>query len=706
MLNFYFIKNTQFFFGSPVTKISNTKRHVYIIPKFIKSPKRFILRILCKNEYCLSDVIGEYGIKLDKKEKSFVGLCPFHIEKTPSFHVNDEKGVYHCFGCGASGNIESFIKKKGLKLNFSRKKNLFKNYELGIKEKNFFEKYNERFYLASFKTLILIQIASKYYEKLLDISKMAKIYFFTRGISLLTAKIYRLGYSNANREVLSKLFKNYGFKEEQIIETGLVNRFSGMLFDIFQNRLVIPILNKEGIIIGFGGRLLNNTKFPKYLNSYDSPIFKKNRCLFADYNFSSFNKTKPKISVLVEGYMDSVILMQNGFRISTASLGTGVNRYHLTRAGIIVRNNHVIFSFDNDQAGKKAIQKSFLDRAKKIIKNELKISVSSIPNYYNYKDPDEFSYFRGVYFYTIETINNSIPGLLWIEYSFYNFHQDIALFINKIISGSIVILLNFFENLEIDNLANKFFITILRNDSIFKSKISYFFSRNILEHLVGYIDSNEPSKKKNFYIFLKNKREYEWYGKINNGNIRFIVEKKLVFLTFFFQMLNEDIYHNLFNCSFCFSKYSGFLFQKYQTIILFDVQMTSYEYYWKEIYLQENFYQVLLQNTDYYYIRILDFQKERLFEMNITSKIFDNILSELTVTTLLSKRIRAAKNLSKIHFKQPKLNECLFPGINDFYNQSKKKLKLFQEQSKKRKILINQIDYQIDLIRNFKIEII
>jgi DNA primase len=524
-----------FKYKSYLLKWQKEKKKVnFLCPVKTLNINRFVFHknIICGFKISLCKVIIQHEIELIKRGKSYVALCPFHNEKTPSFYVNDEKNIYHCFGCGKSGNVESFIKeiKKKKKLNnfyrlpgqLNTNIHNFNNMYKGL------NLYSERTHLFEFSNLILIQIANNYYEKLVQLNVTAKIYFYTRGISPLTSKIYKLGYSNISKETLFKLFCNFYVNKEKTLETGLIHKKSGVFYDIFQNRIMIPIMDQKGLIIGFGGRLVIDTKFPKYLNSSDSPVFKKSRCSYSEYSFVNINIQKPKIGILVEGYMDSIVLVQNGIRFSLASMGTGISKYYLQRTLILNQNKHVLFCFDGDISGKNAAKKNFLNLSQKIKKKEFKISISIIKEF---KDPDEFSYYKGGFDFTEDIINSTKPGILWIENFCDYFHEDLTYYINIITIEVIIVLVRMFNGNTLTKHINLFLKIFLKKKFPSKLSTQYFFNRYIL-YLIKINEEIIISNRKKNSNFFENKSSIELLESDNISKKNLIIQKKVFFFLF------------------------------------------------------------------------------------------------------------------------------------------------------------------------------
>lgn len=322
--------------------------------KFIKVvrviPQAVIDEIL--NKVSIIDVIGKY-IEIKKSGKNSLALCPFHQEKTPSFSISEDKGLYHCFGCGASGNTIKFLmdyqkltfiealqemaKSAGVDLNQYSGINDF----IPVKEKDELIKINRE--------------AMSYYHKMLwssSDSLEARNYLKNRKVTPDIVKVYRLGYGGKDWNSLRDYLNGKGFRDDAIIKTGLISNGNTGLFDRFRDRIIFPILDKDGNPVGFGGRILEGEKkTAKYLNSAENIIFHKGSLLFS-LNLAKDEIVKDKKAILVEGYMDVIALYQNGIKNSVAPLGTSLTENQLN----ILKKycEKVIFIFDGDKAGIKA----------------------------------------------------------------------------------------------------------------------------------------------------------------------------------------------------------------------------------------------------------------------------------------------------------------------------------------------------------------
>lgn len=324
------------------------------------------------------DVISNY-VKLKRSGSNYVGLCPFHNEKTPSFSVSGNKQMYYCFGCGAGGNVFTFIMEYE---NFSFLESVKYLADRAGIDLPAQEYSNEVKREADIKSRIyeIYKTAANYYYFQMKTEQGRKAYDYlkNRELSDDTIKQFGLGYSNVYSDDLYRYLKNKGYDDEILNKTGLLTYDEQRgVHDKFWNRVMFPILDVHNKVIAFGGRVMGEG-MPKYLNSPETIIFDKSRNLFG-LNFARQARTRKLL--LCEGYMDVIALHQAGFTNAVASLGTA---FTSQQASLMKRYaDEVFLSYDSDQAGTKAAL-----RAIPILK-EAGLSVKVI-NMRPYKDPDEF----------------------------------------------------------------------------------------------------------------------------------------------------------------------------------------------------------------------------------------------------------------------------------------------------------------------------
>ena len=339
-------------------------------------PDEIIEEVRTKND--IVDVIGSY-VKIQKKGSSYFGLCPFHNEKSPSFSVSGHKQIYYCFGCGAGGNVISFIMNyenytfpEAVKFLAQRAGVTLPEIEYTPENR---DKQNKRN-----KLMEINKEAARYfyYQLRTERGKQGYQYFANRQLSDETMKKFGLGYALKTPNDLTLYLKNKGYSDELLVEAGIsaVDERYG-IHDKFWNRVIFPIQDVNHKVIGFGGRVMGDGT-PKYLNSPETPVFDKSRNLYG-LNFARTSRAGHFI--LCEGYMDVIAMHQAGFTQAVASLGTA---FTSGQANLIRRyTDEVLLSYDSDGAGTKAAL-----RALEILK-EAGLT-GKIINLEPYKDPDEF----------------------------------------------------------------------------------------------------------------------------------------------------------------------------------------------------------------------------------------------------------------------------------------------------------------------------
>ena len=298
------------------------------------------------------DVISQY-VTLKRSGRNFFGLCPFHKEKSPSFSVSPDRQYYHCFGCHKGGDVFNFVSeiervsfKEALEFLAERAR-----IELPTVNN---EEFNKKQYIKDRMYKINSETTMFYHERLYQpLAKIAQNYVKQRKLDNATLKAFKIGYSGEFNE-LYKFLKSKGFKDEEILSTGLVNRNDrGEFIDRFRKRLMFPIMDVSGRVVAFGGRKLEeNETLAKYINSNENLIYSKKKHLFA---LNLAKQTGEKKIILVEGYMDAISLHQRGIKNVVASLGTALTE----EQGRLLRkySEQVIFSYDSDGAGQEAIKR-------------------------------------------------------------------------------------------------------------------------------------------------------------------------------------------------------------------------------------------------------------------------------------------------------------------------------------------------------------
>ncbi len=352
----------------------------------------------------IADVVGQ-KVKLTRKGREHTGLCPFHNEKTPSFTVNEAKGFYHCFGCGAHGDIIKFemdangltfidaVEKLAHKVGMQLPK-------LNAEAKEVVEKRNTAY--------DIMEMAAKFFEKNLRLTggREALDYLYARGFDDNIISKFRLGFAPNNNGLKAQL-SSKGVSEQEMAELGLLTIPEGKRsHDFFRNRVMIPIIDKRGKVIAFGGRVMDGSQ-PKYLNSPETPVFNKRRVL---YNLNNARDAgyDAKCLIICEGYMDVIAMDKYGIGYAVAPLGTALTEDQIAEAWKVVQEP--ICCFDGDGAGVRAAIRS-VDRVLPILKPGFSLKYAFLPDK---QDPDEFLKMHGQEEF-LKVINDTMPlkDLLW-----------------------------------------------------------------------------------------------------------------------------------------------------------------------------------------------------------------------------------------------------------------------------------------------------
>ena len=333
-----------------------------------------IEEVVSRND--IVDVISGY-IKLKKNGSSYVGLCPFHNEKSPSFSVSQSRQLYHCFGCGVGGNVITFVMEYENFTFLEAVKSLADRVGMELPEISYSQKEQQERDLKT-KLLEINKIAATYYYHQLksENGRVGLSYLRKRGLTDETINRFGLGYSGQNSKALYRYLKDKGYDDDLLKESGLFTYERG-INDKFWNRVMFPIMDINNKVIGFGGRVMGDAK-PKYLNSPETKLFDKSRNL---YGLNIARTARKNNLIICEGYMDVISMHQAGFNQAVASLGTALTP---GQARLMKRyTDQVLITYDSDEAGTKAAM-----RAIPILK-EAGLSTKVI-NMQPYKDPDEF----------------------------------------------------------------------------------------------------------------------------------------------------------------------------------------------------------------------------------------------------------------------------------------------------------------------------
>lgn len=337
-------------------------------------PQEYIQEVVRRND--IEEVVSQY-VKLRRTGRTMTGLCPFHNEKTPSFVVYPDTQSFYCFGCGAAGDVIGFVRKYNNLSYIESVKQLASRAAMPLPEENDHEA------TARQRLLEINRCAARYFYENLNAqtqeAEIARKYWKEkRRLSDAAIRRFGLGYAPDDGFGLVNYLKRRGFQDDELEHSGLIRRSErGNLYTIFRHRVMVPIIDVRGAIIAFGGRVLDDSK-PKYINSPETMVYHKSRTLFA---LNIAKKSKNRRYILCEGYMDVISMHEAGFDTAVCACGTALTSEQAKMLSEYA--DEVILSYDSDEAGQKATERSL-----GILANTpLKVSVLS---YEGAKDPDEF----------------------------------------------------------------------------------------------------------------------------------------------------------------------------------------------------------------------------------------------------------------------------------------------------------------------------
>ncbi|WP_454953211.1 DNA primase [Fusobacterium hwasookii] len=486
----------------------------------------------------IEEVVGEF-IELKKVGSSYKGLCPFHADTNPSFSVTPEKKICKCFVCGSGGNSINFYSKiKNISYTEAIRE-LAKKYRINIKEYNSTnsnENY-EKFYN------IMEETHNFFMDKMFSQdSRGALEYLSNRGLDTDLIKEHQLGYASPKWSELYELLNSKGYSDEDLLALGLVKKSEeGRIYDAFRNRVIFPIFSPSGRIIAFGGRSLEkDDSIPKYINSPDTPIFKKGKNIYGIER--AVNIKNKNYSILMEGYMDVLSANIFGFDTSIAPLGTALTE---EQAQLIKRySSNILLSFDMDKAGISATERaSFILKAQGFNIRVLQFEES--------KDPDEFLKKNGREAF-LKVVENSLEIFDFL-YNLYSSEYDLNNIIAK--QNFIERFKEFFINIENDlekemylkKLSEKTDISIdvLRKTLVEQNK-KHFIRKDYIDEAQEKIEKKEFKQANNLEMaiikmLLRKPNYYENF--FINENLESDIAKKI------FKFFNEKIKENLFSDS-------------------------------------------------------------------------------------------------------------------------------------------------------------
>jgi len=344
-------------------------------------PQSFIQDLLSRLD--IVSVVERY-VPLRRAGANYVACCPFHNEKTPSFSVSPVKQFYHCFGCGAHGTAISFVMEyQGMGF-VEAVKELAQSVGMAVPEERQ-ETGRERERKAQVESLTeVMQRAARYYREALKHSEVAIAYLKQRGLTGEIAARFGVGYAPEGWQNLESVFDDYP-SSKNLAEAGLViDNEKGRRYDRFRDRIMFPILDQKGTVIGFGGRVLAQGE-PKYLNSPETPLFEKGRELYGLFQARQAIRAAGRVLV-VEGYMDVVALAQHGVGYAVATLGTATTPVHVQK--LLRQADDVVFCFDGDAAGRRAAWRA-LENSLELVADDKRLSFLFLP-----QDEDPDSYIR------------------------------------------------------------------------------------------------------------------------------------------------------------------------------------------------------------------------------------------------------------------------------------------------------------------------
>ena len=550
------------------------------------------------------DLIGEY-VDLKRSGSNYMGLCPFHSEKTPSFSVSPSKSIFKCFGCGVGGDVITFIMKRE-NLNFPEAVEfLAEKYNVRLSE------YKDENKEARDKRNRLYDInreAAMHFLNNLSSSPKAQKYLRDRGLSDKTIRAYGLGYSKDSWTDLYDHLTKLGYKEEELLNLNLVSKSkNGNYIDRFRDRVMFPIINRNNKVIAFGARGFGDAK-PKYLNSRETPIFHKGSNLF-NMNIISRESSRQRI-ILVEGYMDVISLYNSGINYSVASLGTSLTE---DQAAIIKKMAKDIYiCYDSDKAGINATSRAidiFLSKSCKPKIIELEGGL----------DPDDF-----IKKYGMEGFENKIKSAIsYIDFKIKilreNFNLEDAEGLSNFTVESAKILSSIKNPIERDIFVKEF------------SK-KYNISYKAIENYINYLNRNK----------IKSEKKEKFKPKKNTNVVKSTKTRAQEELLSY-SLLDNDIYNYIKN------KVQVFYFTNAMTRASFEEIPKMFE---EEMEVSE-FLNLLEKN------RLIDAKfKENILgiikNIHVNEKIVDELIKTLERNYLQKEKDRILENIDKLQGEEDK----------------------------------------------------
>ncbi|KUO97409.1 DNA primase [Ferroacidibacillus organovorans] len=366
----------------------------------MRVPDEFLA--LLRDRINLLDVISEH-VRLKRSGRSYVGLCPFHAERSPSFHVHPAKGYYHCFGCGAGGNAITFVMEMEQLPFVEAVRRLAEQARLPFPNEWLQDEQGEGSERS--ERLRALDLAAKFYNHIVmnhDAGTQGLTYLLGRNLSKKIIMDYQLGYAPQGEQTLVDFLQKRQISRETLLETNLAVERSGLLRDRFRHRVMYPIWDFQGRVVGFGARSLGGEE-PKYLNTAETPLFQKGRLL---YGFHRARRAirKSGMTLLAEGYMDVLALHQAGVENAVAALGTALTPEQAVFLKRVA--DDVILLYDGDEAGQRAAARNL-----PILRQAgLNVRVARLPSGI---DPDEYLKTRDASAFRVEVLETAVSGLLF-----------------------------------------------------------------------------------------------------------------------------------------------------------------------------------------------------------------------------------------------------------------------------------------------------
>ena len=474
-------------------------------------PDELIAEITAAND--IVDVASSYVQKLKRSGSGYKGLCPFHGEKTPSFHISPDKQLYHCFGCGAGGSVIQFI--MGVEnLDFvDAVKLLATRANIAIPEGDSGE-MSDRAHKRKQTIYKINGAAAKFFHANLMKSdnKVIQNYLIERGLDRTTVVRFGLGYAPTEFDFLTAHLMEQGFSEEEILDSGIARRSekNGKLYDFFRNRVIFPIIDVRGNVVAFGGRVIDKS-LPKYLNSSDTVVFNKSKTLFA-LNFAK-NHCRDRL-ILCEGYMDVIALHKAGFENAVATLGTALTKEH---CGMISRyTKEVLICYDSDEAGQKATAAAIALLKDANVRTKVLVMQGA-------KDPDEYIKLKGAQAFDQLIMDSENAVLYKINKLKQQYNTDILEEKLSLINSAVEILADIESPVEAE-------LTIKEFAAEMEISVETVYAQ-IKQHKIS------KGKKDSFKLKEKEKRETDKEGML----LSLMVSNKSVFLKMK-DLVNEDFF--------------------------------------------------------------------------------------------------------------------------------------------------------------------